>query len=51
MLKQIVTILALLMIGGRVLAEQQQIEEENLTSKLKYDVKKTKWSYNHVMNI
>jgi hypothetical protein len=34
MLKQLVVILALLMIGERVLAQQQQIEEENLTSKL-----------------
>ena len=34
MLRQLLVILAFLMIGGRALAQQQQIEEENLTSKL-----------------
>ena len=34
MLKQLLVILALLMIEGRVLAQQQQIEEENPTKLL-----------------
>ena len=34
MMKQLLVISALLMIGTRVLAQQQQIEEENPTSKL-----------------
>ena len=42
MMKQLLVISALLMIEGRVLAQQEQIEEENPTSKLlllrRYDI-------------
>ena len=45
MLKQLLVISALLMIGARVLAQQEQIEEENPTSKLlllrRYNVKES----------